>query len=40
MVNNSYVRLLDDKNNERELCRFNLKEDGSTVTSVIICRTL
>jgi tellurium resistance protein TerD len=35
MVNNSYVRLLDAKNNEKELCRFNLKEDGSTVTSVI-----
>ena len=35
MVNNSYVRLLDAKNNERELCRFNLKEDGSTVTSVL-----
>ncbi|MBQ6630660.1 MAG: TerD family protein, partial [Romboutsia sp.] len=35
MVNNSYVRLLDAKNNERELCRFNLKENGSTVTSVV-----
>ena len=35
MVNNSYVRLLDAKNNEKELCRFNLKENGSTVTSVL-----
>lgn len=35
MINNSYVRLLDDKNNEREICRFNLKENGSTVTSII-----
>ena len=35
MVNNSYVRLLDEKNNEKELCRFNLKANGSTVTSVI-----
>lgn len=35
MVDNSYVRLLDEKNNEREICRFNLKEDGSTSTSVI-----
>ena len=35
MVNNSYVRLLDEKNNEKELCRFNLKADGSTATSVI-----
>ena len=32
MVENSYVRLLDEENNERE---FNLKENGSTVTSVI-----
>ncbi|MPQ42864.1 TerD family protein [Clostridium tarantellae] len=35
MVENSYVRLLDSKNNNKELCRFNLKENGSTVTSVI-----
>ena len=35
MVENSYVRLLDEENNEREICRFNFKENGSTVTSVI-----
>ena len=35
MVNNSYVRLLDSQNNDRELCRFNLKADGSTATSVL-----
>ena len=35
MVENSYVRLLDEENNEREICRFNLKVNGSTVTSVI-----
>lgn len=35
MVDNSYVRILDAKNNEKEVCRFNLKEDGSTVTSII-----
>ena len=35
MVDNSYVRLLDAKNNEKEICRFNLKENGSTVTSVV-----
>ncbi len=35
MVNNSYVRLLDTVNNDRELCRFNLKSDGSTATSVL-----
>ena len=28
MIDNSYVRLLDAENNEKELCRFNLKEDG------------
>lgn len=35
MVENSYVRLLDLKNNERELCRFNLKQDSSTATAMI-----
>lgn len=35
MVNNSYVRLLDTQNNNKELCRFNLKADGSTATSVL-----
>ncbi|MGL6174562.1 MAG: TerD family protein [Cellulosilyticaceae bacterium] len=35
MVNNSYVRLLDAKNGEKEICRFNLKENGSTATSVL-----
>lgn len=35
MINNSYVRLLDQEQNGKELCRFNLKENGSTATSVI-----
>ena len=35
MIENSYVRLLDAENDEKEVCRFNLKENGSTVTSVI-----
>ncbi|MGL4742357.1 MAG: TerD family protein [Sarcina sp.] len=35
MVENSYVRLLDSKNNEKEVCKFNLKENGSTATSVV-----
>lgn len=35
MVDNSYVRLLDAKNDNRELCIFNLKENGSTSTAVI-----
>ncbi|MGL4741144.1 MAG: TerD family protein [Sarcina sp.] len=34
MINNSYVRLIDQESS-KELCRFNLKEDGSTATSVI-----
>lgn len=35
MVNNSYVRLLDIANGEKEICNFNLKENGSTATTVI-----
>lgn len=35
MVNNSYVRLLDNASGNKELCRFNLKEDGSMATSVV-----
>ena len=35
MVENSYVRIFDEERNEKEICRFNLKENGSTVTSVI-----
>ena len=35
MVDNSFVRLLDADQNEKEICRFNLKEDGSAATSVI-----
>lgn len=35
MINNSYIRLVDKDQNGKELCRFNLKENGSTATSVI-----
>ena len=35
MINNSYVGLVDLEQNGKELCRFNLKENGSTATSVI-----
>lgn len=35
MINNSYVRLLDVANGEKEICRFDLKENGSTATTVI-----
>lgn len=35
MVNNSYVRLVDVANGGKELCRFDLKADGSTATAVV-----
>lgn len=35
MVNNAYVRLLDTQKNNREICRFDLREHGSTATAVI-----
>lgn len=38
MVNNSYVRLLDKDNNDRELCRFRLKDEYSSSTAVIFAR--
>lgn len=34
MVKNSYVRLLDQDNNDREILRFDLKDDASTATAV------
>lgn len=34
MVNNSYVRLLDADNNEREICRYELKESYPTATAI------
>ena len=35
MIDNSYIRLLDEKNGEKEICRFDLKENGSTATAVV-----
>lgn len=35
MVQNSYVRLVNETQGEKEICRFNLREQGSTATSVI-----
>lgn len=40
MIGNSYIRLVDVDNNEKELCRFNLKENGSTATSVLFAELL
>ena len=36
MVNNSYVRVLDVENNEKEICRYPLKENFSTETAVVV----
>ena len=35
MVENSYVRLLDADKGDKEVCRFNLREESSTGTAVI-----
>lgn len=36
MIKNSYVRLLDVDQNEREICRYNLTEKFATETAVIV----
>lgn len=35
MIRNSYVRLLDADNREKEICRFNLMENGGDNTGII-----
>ena len=40
MINNSYVRLVDLEQNGKEICRFNLKENGSTATSIIFAELI
>ena len=40
MVNNSYVRLLDAANNNKEICRFVLKDNYATDTSVIFAELI
>lgn len=40
MVNNSYVRLVDENQNGKEICKFNLKENGSTATSVLFAELI
>ena len=37
MINNSFVRLLDADDNEREICRYPLKERYSTDTAITVC---
>lgn len=36
MVNNAYVRVLNKDENDKEICKFRLKEEYSTSTSVIV----
>lgn len=38
MVNSSYIHLLDSENNNREICRYELKNDYSTETALIFAR--
>ena len=35
MVQNAYVRLLDVEQNEKEILRYNLQQDGTDNTAVI-----
>lgn len=35
MIKRCYVRLLDANNNEKEICRYNLSEDGENNTAII-----
>ena len=35
MVQNSYVRLVNEDQGNKEICKFNLREEGSAATSVI-----
>lgn len=37
MINNSFVRLLDADDNEREICRYPLKERYGTDTAITVC---
>lgn len=38
MIKNSYIRLLDKDNDEKELCRFELREHASNSTAVIFAK--
>lgn len=39
-VKNSYIRLLDAENNEKELCRFELKDNAGTATALIFAKLI
>ena len=38
MIKNSYIRLLDADNDEKELCKFQLKENASNATAVTFAK--
>lgn len=38
MVNNSYIRILDKDNNNKEICRYRLKDEASSSTAVIFAK--
>jgi tellurium resistance protein TerD len=38
LVKNSYIRLLDEEDNEREIARFKLKENASTATALTFAK--
>ena len=38
MIDNSYIRLLDAENDEKELCRFELKKEASNATAIIFAK--
>lgn len=40
MVQNSYIRLLDKANGDKEICRYRLKDDYSTSTAVVCAKLL
>lgn len=40
MISNSYVRLLDADNGERELCRFELRDNASNATAVMFAKLI
>lgn len=38
LVKNSYIRLLDSDNNDKELCRFELRKNASSSTAVTFAK--
>lgn len=38
MIRNSYIRILDEDDNDKEIARFNLKTDASSSTAVVFAK--